>query len=264
MKLLIQSDDYGLTRSVSQGIIHGIRHGILRNTGMFVNMPWTEECFQLIEPYLDRISLGIDLNVTTGHPIARKHEIPNLLTEQGKFYSSSERKLLLSTEHTVEQRFYEEFYKEFDAQIQKFIQLTGKKPDYIHPHAFITREIIQVQRDLAKKYGVVYSLDMLKRIEGKNAFEMQSTWYIKPATYANQLKSSLKEYILMNEDQLLKKEYCILIGHMGYVDKDLMDLSTFNLYRINDLEAITSQEVIQWVRANNVDIITYSDLQIMD
>ena len=221
MKLLIQSDDYGLTRAVSQGIIHGIRHGILRNTGMFVNMPWTEECFQLIEPYLDRISLGIDLNVTSGYPIARKEEIPNLLTKHGEFYSSSERKRFLIDNDTVELRYYEEFYKEFDAQIQKFIQLTGKKPDYIHPHAFMTSEIIKV-------------------------------------------KSTLKEYILKNEDELLKKEYCILIGHMGYVDKDLMDLSSFNLYRINDLEAVTSKEIKQWVQTNNVDVITYRDLPIMD
>lgn len=264
MKLLIQSDDYGLTRAVSQGIIHGIRHGILRNTGMFVNMPWTEECFQLIEPYLDRISLGIDLNVTSGYPIARKEEIPNLLTKHGEFYSSSERKRFLIDNDTVELRYYEEFYKEFDAQIQKFIQLTGKKPDYIHPHAFMTSEIIQVQKDLAKKYGVVYTLDMLKQIEAKNAVEMLSTWYIKPASYTNQLKSSLKEYILKNEDELLKKEYCILIGHMGYVDKDLMDLSSFNLYRINDLEAVTSKEIKQWVQTNNVDVITYRDLPIID
>ena len=44
MKLLVQSDDYGITRAVSRGIIHGIKNGVIRNTGLFANMPWSEEC----------------------------------------------------------------------------------------------------------------------------------------------------------------------------------------------------------------------------
>lgn len=38
-KLLFQSDDYGLTDSVADGILKGIDQGIIRNTGLFVNMP---------------------------------------------------------------------------------------------------------------------------------------------------------------------------------------------------------------------------------
>ena len=64
MKLLIQADDYGITRAVSSGIVFGIHHGLVRNTGIFTNMDWTEECLDMIKPYLDQIDLGIDLNFT--------------------------------------------------------------------------------------------------------------------------------------------------------------------------------------------------------
>ncbi|MFR5600563.1 MAG: ChbG/HpnK family deacetylase, partial [Holdemania filiformis] len=37
MKLLMQSDDYGMTPAVARGIVDGIEKGILRNTGMFMN-----------------------------------------------------------------------------------------------------------------------------------------------------------------------------------------------------------------------------------
>ena len=40
-KLLVQSDDYGISPAVSAGIIYGITHGIIRNNGAFVNMPWS-------------------------------------------------------------------------------------------------------------------------------------------------------------------------------------------------------------------------------
>lgn len=36
MKMIIQADDYGITSGVSQGILAGI----VKNTGIFMNMPW--------------------------------------------------------------------------------------------------------------------------------------------------------------------------------------------------------------------------------
>ena len=62
MKLLIQSDDFGITRAVSQGCIFGIQNGVIKNTGMFTNMPWIEECVFLLKPYINDIAFGIDLN----------------------------------------------------------------------------------------------------------------------------------------------------------------------------------------------------------
>ena len=75
MKLLIQADDYGITRAVSSGIVFGIHHGLVRNTGIFTNMDWTEECLDMIKPYLDQIDLGIDLNISTGRPILPTYQI---------------------------------------------------------------------------------------------------------------------------------------------------------------------------------------------
>ncbi|MNF04239.1 Chitooligosaccharide deacetylase [compost metagenome] len=47
---------------------------------------------------------------------------------------------------------------------------------------------------------------------------------------------------------------------MGYVDRELMDISTYNIYRLNDLDAVTSPEIINWVKENNVELITYNDI----
>ena len=37
-RLLMQSDDYGISDAVSAGIRSAVRFGLIRNTGMFVNM----------------------------------------------------------------------------------------------------------------------------------------------------------------------------------------------------------------------------------
>lgn len=260
MKLLLQSDDYGMTKAVARGIIDGIENGLIKNTGMFTNMPWAEECSQWIKPYLDDIALGIDLNITTGSPILPPEEVSTLVKEDGTFYTSWQSRKLDTKENNFNHTAYEDVYNEFDAQIQKFIQLFNKKPDYIHSHAYGTDMTIQIQRELSKKYDIIYSSDAWKFIVNFEVPEYRMGWCMKPPTFENQARSSLKNYILENSQELLNKDYNVLVGHMGYVDKDLLDLSTYNLYRINDLDAVVSPEIKQWVKDNHVEMITYKDI----
>lgn len=256
MKLLVQADDYGISRAVARGIVYGVENGIIRNTGMFANMPWAEECVEWIRPHLDKIAFGIDLNLTTGKPLLSAKTLPTLTTSEGDFHTSwASRKLDadLKRQHTNP----EEVYWECKAQIQKFIQIVGKKPDYIHSHAYTTQQIVEVQRMLSKEYEIPYSADVWKCIFGCEIADYRMEWYRKPSTLENQKVSSLKQYLLEHESELLSKEYNLLVGHMGYVDKELMELSTYSLYRINDLEAVTSPEIIRWANENPIELMTY-------
>lgn len=259
MKLLIQADDYGMTPGVASGIVHGIVHGIIRNTGMFTNMPWAEECVEWIRPYMDRIAFGIDLNLTTGPPLTSPKDIPTLVKGDGSFYSSGQSRTLDTAQNGFSHASDEEIRKEFEAQIQRFQELTGKKPDYIHGHAYTTEKIEAIQRELSCDYGIPFSSEVWKKIAGVDIAGYRIPWYIKPATLENQINSSLKTYILENSEALLVKEYVVLAGHMGYVDSELMKLSSYHLLRVKDLEAVTSPEVLDWVRENRVELVDYRD-----
>jgi len=74
----------------------------------------------------------------------------------------------------------------------------------------------------------------------------------------NQAKSSLSLHILQNKEQLLLQTNCLIAGHMGYVDAELMRLSTYNLYRAGDLEGITNPDVIRWVKENTNNFIGFT------
>lgn len=260
MKLLVQADDYGMTPAVAQGIIHGIKNGLIRNTGMFANMPWAEECVEWVKPYFNVISFGIDLNISTGRPLSNPKDIPTLTDDGGSFYSSRKSRSLDSEENGFEHAAKEELYREFDAQLKQFVKLVGRKPDYIHGHAYNTPGIEAVQRELAKQYEVPFTSDVWKRITGVGVSEYRIGWYKKPPTLENQRDSLLKDYILENSDEILGKDYFLLVGHMGYVDRQLMDYSSYTLYRMNDLDAVTAPEIIRWVEDNQVELITYQNM----
>ena len=238
MKLLVQSDDYGITRAVSLGCIHGIRNGVVRNTGMFANMPWIAECVDWIRPYLDQIAL--------------------LTHEDGTFLGSKENRALDTEEndhdHLAAHR--DELYAEFKAQIERYIELVGHKPDYIHNHAYGTKTTDEVTRTLAKEYGVLCSVAFMDREEVKEA---GMGWYVWGGPEA-QLNEDPITYITEDKGGILDKEYGYIVSHCGYADADLFGLTSFSLCRVKDLEAMTSTAVKNWVKENNIELASFKDL----
>ena len=256
MKLLIQSDDYGMTPAVADGIIYGITHGVVRNTGMFTNMPWAKESVEKIRPYLDQIAFGIDLNASTGCSLLGYDKVPNLCHPDGSFLTSRENRAADETAPNHDHVDHDQLYAEFDAQVQKFIELVGKVPDYIHAHAYGTATTEKVRREIAQKYNRPYSKTTADILIGNYA---NMGWYIMGSPEA-QLKEDLASYIVENRSGFDMDGYGYLITHCGYADAPLFEMSSFNLCRVKDLEALTSDRVKNWIKENNIELITYNDL----
>lgn len=258
MKLLIQSDDYGITRAVSLGCIHGIQNGVIRNTGMFANMPWIEECVDWIRPYLDGIAFGIDLNASTGPSILGHEKLPTLTHEDGTFLSSKENRALETEEnrydHLADHR--DELYAEFKAQIDRYIELVGHKPDYIHNHAYGTKTTSEVTHALAKEYGILSSTALLEHAEVKEA---GMGWYVWGGP-EKQLMEDPITYIVEDKGNLLSMKYGYIVSHCGYADSDLFELTSFTTCRIKDLQCMTSDAVKKWIADNHIELISFKDL----
>lgn len=257
MKLLMQSDDYGITRGASCGIIHGIKHGIIRNTGLFANMPWAEECVDMLRPYLDEIGFGIDLNVSTGPSLLGYEKVPCLCRKDGSFYTSRENRAMDEAIANHDHVDYEQVYAEFEAQILKFQELVGRLPDYFHGHAYGTETTYKASISLAQKYHRPYTLEIGRRAEVK---ETGMGWYKYGGGVEEQLKEDPIAYITADENGLLQSEYGYIITHCGYMDADLINLSSFNACRVKDLEAVTSDVLKQWVKDNHIELITFRDI----
>ena len=258
MKLLVQSDDYGITPAVSLGIIDAIRNGIVRNTGFFANMPWARECVELIRPYLDQICFGIDLNASAGAPVLPPAQVPGLVQENGNFLTSSMNRALDTEENNFDHVNYEEIYREFDAQIQRFIEIVGKAPDYIHGHAYGTKTTWRAMEELAEKYDRPFSVSILNNEKMKSG---TMEWYRFGNEMQAQFQDDIKACILEDRMGFLDAEYGNIVTHCGYMDMKLFDYTSFTVYRIKDLEAMTSDAVKAWVKDNKVELITYRDLE---
>lgn len=179
MKLLVQGDDFGFTRGVTLGIVDSIDRGVLRNTGLFANMPSSEFAVQFMKDR-PQVCFGIDFNIVSGHSVADPHDIPHLVDANGEFIRSGVRTRdpLFATEEGRRKMFpYDECYLEMKAQYERFICLTGHRPGYLHAHSLMHENYIQAIRDLAEKTGIPFSMDIQKKMNFVSIADFMPDFY---------------------------------------------------------------------------------------
>lgn len=265
MKLLFQSDDFGITKAVTLGIIEAIEKGLVRNTGLFTNMDASLFAAGFIEKY-PHVCFGVDCNFVAGKPISDPKDIPGLVDEKGYFISSIARfeqhKVLASdgmgTVFEAEPYNYDEVLLEMEAQIQRFIELAGRKPEYLHPHSLVTPTIAKAFIAMGEKYEIPVSFVVWEKA---GLAHVPGDWNVKPVfTLEAQKNTDVEEKILAVLPTVLDKEKAFLICHAGYVDADLLDVSSYSLIRSKDLRMATSAKIKGFVEEHGIEIITYRDL----
>ena len=147
MKLIINADDYGLSKSISNGIILGIREGYITSTSIMANMTWAEYAIQkALEYNIDCI--GLHINLTVGKPILKND---NLINNNGYFYYNKEQ--IENPKLT-----YQDAYNEIMAQVNAISNYSdGKlKIDHLdtHHHLMDNPNIKQAIVDIAQKLNL--------------------------------------------------------------------------------------------------------------
>ncbi len=263
MKLLVQGDDYGFTKAVTLGIIEGIDNGILRNTGMFTNSPHAEFAAELAK-LRPQACFGIDFNIVSGKPVSDPKEIPYLVDDKGEFIRSTiwvKDPRFLTEDGRRELFPADEVAKEIEAQYNRFVELMGQKPGYLHGHSIMPEPYTEAIQALAKRTGVPFSMDIAKqynfatihRVDMKSMQKKEFDPFV-------QINKDTTKMVLDSSEHLLASEYAMIGGHPGYVDAELFELTTLSIERCKDLAMIISPEIKKWVEDNNVELITYRDL----
>jgi predicted glycoside hydrolase/deacetylase ChbG (UPF0249 family) len=150
VKLIINADDFGFNREITDGIIECHRAGTVTSTTLMVNMPAAEYAASLITQY-PNLSVGIHLNLTVGRPVLDASLVPSLVDEQGLFLNYRE----------MFKRSFRfqlnpcEVGKEFSAQVEKFLSY-GIQPTHSdsHHHVADCPQVFPVKTKVLQKYGI--------------------------------------------------------------------------------------------------------------
>ena len=221
MRLIINADDFGLTKSITDGIVDGIKAGVVTSTSLMVTMEAAEYAInKALENNIDCI--GLHINLTKGKPI-----IPNehITDENGEF-------LHRSIQLTNPNLTYEDAYNEIQAQLKRVDELSnGKlKIDHLDTHHFSCshKSIRDALIDIAKERKIFvrneFECDVLRTDIFNIDFSLVDVTYEK-------LESIINEY--KDKDKSME-----LMVHVGYMDEHTMSLTSYNTEREKELEIL--------------------------
>lgn len=261
MKLIIRADDYGITDSVTWAILRGFKEGVITSTGLMSNMPSSEEAARQAKLH-PQYCFGQDINIATGKCVADSALLSSLVDENGYFRRSSIIRGLLQQ---GEEPFpYKEVRLEVEAQLLRFIQLVGRKPEYLNGHAFRSPNFLQALQEVAEQYGIVCMDEVVKTydLESKafhGSGKFASGWYHLPYETMSQIETDTEGYVVEHFEELLAHDIAYVICHPGYVSTELMECSSLNLVRMNDFKMCISPKVKALIQQHHVELISIKD-----
>lgn len=249
MKLIIRADDLGFSEGVNYGIYKAIKDGVVTSVGLMPNMESAKHGYELVKG-LD-IALGQHTNICVGKPISSPCTIPSLVQDNGEFCSSKE--IRQRSEDTI---VIEEAELEIEAQLHRFMQITGRKPDYFEGHAVFSKNFFTALENVARKYGLFFCNPSIDKqweekhgIYGLPFFKPNEEGLYDPQAY-------MQEHLTY-----IQNHPCtVAIFHPGYLDWYIFNHSSFTKIRAMECEFLCSDWIALWIQKHHIQLVDFRNV----
>ena len=158
-RLIVNADDFGLTRGVSAGILAAHRHGIVTSTTVLVTADADREDVAAARD--SGLGVGLHVNLTLGAPLTTGR---SLVDGAGRFVRDARRAAARAQAADVR--------AEVEAQAERFQRLFRRPPSHLdtHHHVGLHPPVREVVLDIARALGVpVRSQDAAARARARGA-----------------------------------------------------------------------------------------------
>jgi len=150
--LILNADDFGMTRGVNEGIIRAHGEGVLTSTTLMANGPAFEDAVERAKAN-PSLGVGCHLVLVGGKAIAPREEIPSLADAQGRLPESLAAFVARVSSGMVSEK---EIGRELRAQIEK-IRAAGIKPSHVdtHKHTHAHPRVMEALGRVAREFGIM-------------------------------------------------------------------------------------------------------------
>lgn len=199
VKVIINADDLGLNHSVNSAIDDALKERHITSATILANSDTWDEIHKIINEN-PQASFGVHLNLTQGKALTYNEVFVNAHIVDGQNqFTKGFRKL-----ERITPEILAAVYEEWDAQLNKVINIEGIQITHIDGHHHIHREtcFLEILVKLVQKYGI-------KKVRNR---------YIFPTNKAKHMFSSSIEF-LFNRDfvfDALKKNHDFLPFQIVY------------------------------------------------
>jgi predicted glycoside hydrolase/deacetylase ChbG (UPF0249 family) len=285
-KLIINADDFGYNKEITDGIIESHLHGVVTSTTAMANMGGIEYAATL-RKNVPNLSIGIHFNLTQGKPVSAPDRVYSLVNREGNFYSFGE----LFKRTMMGKVKLSEVKLELSNQIEKLRGLGFELSHWdSHHHSTWIPVIFPVACNIAKKYSItamrvyrVYRFDNVDSLSGIKKSQVQRLsariyynlgfWMTR-----NYYKFKTPDYLLLPSRLSSKFEgesylECWIRGlayapegiseffvHPGFYQEDPSDKPLMRIQRQKELEALTDPSLREAIEKAGVEIVSFREL----
>ena len=236
MKLIINADDFGISRGTNYGIVDCITEGILTTATTMMNAPATNHAIELIKQH--DLKVGIHLVGTMFKPLTN---CPSMMDTDGKFHKQRV--------YAQEEVCLDELEAEWTAQMELFIKLTGKLPTHIDSHHGV--HILPKYKAISERLIAKY------QIPSRNI----DTPYGEHVPLLREFYGDGVSIETIKAVCQLPGEYYELMTHPGYTDEVIMEVTSYNSKRKEEAKVLMDLELKEYLRSAGVELITFADIK---
>ena len=245
--LIVNADDFGLSKGQNYGIIEACRRGVVTSTTALINGEAVEHAAQLSRE-LPELGVGMHFVLTLGLPLS---PMPGLTREGqlGKWiWEMAEQDALP----------LDEIARELDCQFNRFVDVFGREPTHIdsHHHVHMIPAIFPLVTEFAQRKGVAMRVD--REVRGLPDVAVTSTEGFSSAFYGDEIDEAL--FLKVLDDSAAKGERSLeVMAHPAFVD-NIVRKSAYCWPRLAELDVLTSASLKYAIAERGYRLGTFRDL----
>ncbi len=248
--LIVNADDFGLSKGQNYGIVEACRHGVVTSTTAMVNGDAIEHAAQLSRA-LPELGVGMHFVLTLGLPLT---PMPGLAREGqlGKWIWE------MAEQGTLP---LEEIARELDCQFNRFVDLFGREPTHIdsHHHVHMIPAIFPLVAEFARRKGVALRVDpLVEGIEELSADLPPTTDGFSSAFYGDEISEALFLSVLDRSVQQGERSLEVM-AHPAFIDNTIRK-SAYCWPRLTELDVLTSTSLKYAIAERGYRLGTFRDL----
>lgn len=228
-KVMINADDFGLSRGVNYGIIDSHLKGIVTSATMMMNAKATKHAICLAKD-TPSLKVGVHLVLTWGKPILE--DVPSLVDEVGNFKKQI---FVYGNPFAIS---LDDLEREWTAQIEKCLD-ADITPSHLdsHHHVHGIKEFYPVIKKLSEKYGLPV------RNAGAHFTDICTlTDVFFDDFYGDGIVDSYFEKL---SGRIEDGKSIEVMTHPAYLDETLMQESSYNMQRLKETRILMEARSIK-------------------
>ncbi len=275
-QLIVAADDFGITKSVNEGIVRAYEEGIVTSLNLLPSGDAFDDAVALAKNIgLDET--GAHLALTETMPVSAPAKISSLIGRDGRFASGHTQFFIRQMTGAVNP---EEIYIEWKAQLSRAlatgIEITNLSS---HEHLHMLPGILDIMIRLAKEHDIrsiryphadrsylkinhafIAKKLTLTFLEKEISNAMKLSGLISPEHFRGFFDSgNITEAVLIDIIADIEEGTTELVCHPGFLGREVLERYKFHKNSEGELFALTSRRVKRAIDERKIELVSYAE-----